>query len=114
MLRTSTLTLALAAGTILALAPAPSDARPAMCKGPVTGSATAKRGDLFDPPRHYDVEAVARQRAIEAWRKAVAEACPGASTDWQRAGSRKVVCEGVMGGLGCEATAMPARRWWWG
>jgi hypothetical protein len=99
------LTMALAgAGPVLL---AECGALAAEC-GAISASGRAANPLNYDPPKHYDMEALAKARAIAAGRAAVRASCPGSSSTWDRAGQRSLFCEGYAGGLACEATATPA------
>jgi len=98
-----------ALATLLALAPTAASAEANAC-GSITATGRAANPANYEPPRHYDMNALARRRAIEAWRAKTAEACPRSSNIWWRARNRAIACEGYAGGLGCEATGVPAPR----
>jgi hypothetical protein len=95
-------------GALASCGPALAD--PAWCEREVVGSGRIANGLNFDPPRHYDTQAVARQRAIAAWRDKVGVRCPHHSTFWWRAHGKSVDCEGYAGGIECEVRAVPARK----
>ena len=82
----------------------------ASCSAGVTGSGQAANPLNYDPPKHYNVEKLAKQRAIAAWHEAVEAKCQHVSSHWWRARNKKIECDNHAGGLGCEATAIPARR----
>ena len=98
---------------ILAASTAICQAAPAYgkCDGTVTGLGKAPHGANFDPPRKYNTEALAKTRAIADWSAKVKAGCPRSSTSWYRATNKKVSCDGYAGGIGCEATAHPRRRY---
>ncbi len=104
--------MGLTAGALLlsfALAgPAGADA----CDQPVTGVGRAANPLNYDPPKHYNMEKLAKGRAIAKWRTAVALKCAARSSLWWRAGNKKIACEGYAGGLGCEVTGTPGPRFW--
>ena len=62
----------------------------------------------YDPPRHYDMEELAKARAIAAWRVIAARECAVSRAAWSKATGRSVDCEGYAGGLECTARATPA------
>ena len=80
------------------------------CRRATTGSGRAANPANYDPPKHYNMEKLAKSRAIANWQEKVRAACSGASTAWLRARDKKIECDGYAGGLGCEATATPARK----
>jgi len=87
-------------------------ARPAgagmTCGASFTASGKAANPLNYDPPRHYNPEKLARDRAIAAWRAKVSQICPQVSNFWWRARDRKISCEGYAGGIGCEVSGTPA------
>lgn len=94
---------------ILAIALAgPAAAGP--CSDGITGAGKAANPMNYDPPKHYNMNALARKRAIADWHEKVELKCPHESSLWLRARNKKIACDGYAGGLGCEATAVPARR----
>lgn len=100
------------AGTALLLVIAclaPAHAEDA-CLEPVKAYARAANPLNYDPPKHYNPERLAKDRAIARWRDEVASKCPRASNLWWRARDRKVECEGYAGGIGCDVSAIPAIR----
>jgi len=80
------------------------------CREAISATGKAANPANYDPPKHYNMEKLAKDRAIAAWRALVANKCPHDSNLWWRARNRKVSCEGYAGGTGCEASATPARR----
>lgn len=80
------------------------------CRVATTGVGRAANPLNYDPPKHYNMEKLAKSRAIANWQSAVKAACPEASTLWFRALGKKISCDGYAGGTGCEATATPAKR----
>ena len=105
----SAATLGLAIAMIAAAAPsALADA--AVC---TTGIATYGRmanGLNYDPPRHYNAEKLARNKAIAAWRADVTAQCPHHSNLWWRAANKSIECDGYAGGTGCDLKAVPAKK----
>src|SRR5437879_5740963 len=85
-------------------------AQTGQCSNAIVASARAPNGLNYDPPRHYDTEKLAQKRAVAAWQRTVAAACPRYSTSWSRAQEKTFNCEGYAGGISCEASARPARR----
>lgn len=80
------------------------------CRSGIAAASRMANGLNFDPPRRYDIERVARSRAIAAWRLKVAVRCPRRSTFWWRAYDKRVDCEGYAGGIACQVRAVPARK----
>jgi hypothetical protein len=101
--------LALAALALLSLGMA-TTAEADGCRKSTTAVGRAANPANYDPPKHYNMEKLAKTRAIANWQAAVRTNCPEASTLWLRASDKKISCEGYAGGLGCEATATPAKR----
>lgn len=97
--------LLLAAG--LAARPAPLTA--AVCDAPFSATAHAANPMNYDPPKSYDMEELAKSRAIASWTAQVRSACKGAASDWTKASGTSLACEGTAGGLDCTATGTPAR-----
>ncbi|MFA5948653.1 MAG: hypothetical protein WC807_00050 [Hyphomicrobium sp.] len=79
------------------------------CKTGVSALGSAANPMNYDPPKRYNMEALAKTRAIAAWRAEVRKSCPGHLSYWWAASKRSVICEGHAGGLSCEVTAVPAR-----
>ena len=103
-------TLGVAALILTAMAPATALAGAAVC---TTGIATYGRmanGANFDPPRTYNAEKRARDKAIAAWRADVAAQCPHHSNLWWRAKNKSVSCDGYAGGTGCDLKGTPAKK----
>lgn len=101
----------LASIAVLAVAVAtPAAAEGIACVTGITGVGKAANPLNYDPPRHYDMLALAKRRAIANWHEEVEAKCPHASSYWFRARTKKVTCDGYAGGTGCEAFAIPARR----
>ena len=96
----------------MALGHSAAGAEPA-CTSPLTASGRAAYPLNYDPPKHYNAEKLAKDRAIAKWRELVASKCPQSSNLWWRARDRKVDCEGYAGGTGCEATGIPSKRIRW-
>ncbi len=106
-------TIASVAGAALLMLSANlAEAAPAygQCDGVITGTGRASHGQNFDPPRKYNTERMARERAIANWSAKVRSSCPRSSARWLIASRKRVSCDGVAGGIGCEATAHPRRR----
>lgn len=76
--------------------------------GSVSAQGRAANPANYDPPKHYDMESVAKARAVAAWRVTAARQCPASTAAWSRATGRSVDCEGYAGGLECTARGTPA------
>lgn len=76
--------------------------------GSVSAQGRAANPANYDPPKHYDMESLAKARAIAAWRVTAARQCPASSAAWSLATGRSIDCEGVAGGLECQAAGAPA------
>lgn len=90
-----------------------SDAAGADCRGAISVQGVAAFVDGSADFEHYQGKVpagLARGRAIAAWQKLVANACPGYSNKWWRAKAATVTCEGATGHEYCAATATPVRK----
>ena len=106
--RTAALAVLVAAvGLAAGLAPASAESA---CEQSITASGRAANPQNYDPPKHYNPETLAKDRAIAKWRELVAAKCPHDSNFWWRARDRKVTCEGYAGGISCEASGTPAKH----
>jgi hypothetical protein len=104
--------IGLAAGLLVghAILPAVAEAQAKGCRSVIAVSARAPNGANLVPPQTYDTQAVARQRALAAWRRTVAKGCAGSSSQWRNATARNIQCEGYAGGVSCEVSGKPGRR----
>ena len=95
---------------ILAVALAGPAAAESACQAGITGVGRAANPLNYDPPKHYNMGELAKKRAIANWHEQVNAKCRHDSSLWFRARNKKIECDGYAGGIGCEATAIPARR----
>lgn len=79
------------------------------CQSVISSEGRAANPMNYDPPKHYDMETLAKSRARAAWRQAVQSGCPGYSANLQKAKQRTDFCEGYAGGLSCTVNAVPSR-----
>ncbi|MBS0240920.1 MAG: hypothetical protein JSS20_02000 [Proteobacteria bacterium] len=91
---------------IVALAPM---AAHAACEDGVTGRGRAANPQNYEPPKHYDMGALARSRAIADWQQSVRKKCPARSSSWAKAHRKDLQCEGYAGGTECTATGVPRK-----